>query len=405
MFKRIFPSIILISFLLFSSILSARSGFVVGPVTSGLTSCYLSVPFYYQDTGYYCGPASLEMVFNFCGPDIPQFEIADAANTNQYGTTCYDMVRAAHFSNLSTSVGSELPWNITGYSARKLGYAAFQRQGMSLEELKSLIVAGYPIIVCMQYSREWTNGHFRVVVGYNETHVTVNDPWFYSPYWGPNVNMSSSEFLYLWQFSDYCGLLVSPWNVSISVPENVEKNGIFRVTATIMYPCPPPFPTSEYSASPAYATITLPEGLELLPNETLKKPIGQDRFYPGDSATTSWTVKADMTGMYAVSVESEGTITGLIPYSYEDKIGGSSNITIQVKEASTAIPGDLNHDGTVDILDIVTMASIYGCREGDSRFNPEADLAPPYGIIDIFDVVTCASHYKEKARASEHTFL
>lgn len=372
--------------------------FATQPVASEATQRYLPVPFHYQDTGYYCGPASLEMVFNFYGPDIPQTEIADAARTGEEGTSLDDMVRAAHFSNLSTSVGDALPWNITGYSERKLGYAAFARQGISLDELKSLIAAGYPIIVATQYSREWPDGHYRVIVGYNETHITFHDPWFNAPYEGPNVNVSYSEFLSLWQFSDYWGLFVSPWNISISAPENVGKNDVFNVAVTVTYPCPPPFTTDEYSASSLNTTITLSDGLELLPGEPSKKPVSLEYLYPGNSVTINWTLRADKPGDYVIAVESEGKITGFVPYTYEDRIGGSGNTTIHVQEASATIPGDVNHDGTVNILDIVAIASIYGCKEGDPNFNPEADLAPPYGVINMLDLVTCAYHYGQKYR-------
>lgn len=58
--------------------------------------------------------------------------------------------------------------------------------------------------------------------------------------------------------------------------------------------------------------------------------------------------------------------------------------------------GDINDDRVVDILDIVAIASIYNCKEGELKWNPEADLAQPYGKIDIFDLVTVAAHYGEK---------
>jgi parallel beta-helix repeat protein len=58
--------------------------------------------------------------------------------------------------------------------------------------------------------------------------------------------------------------------------------------------------------------------------------------------------------------------------------------------------GDVNHDGTVNILDIVLASSIYQCEEGESRWNPEADLALPHGIINLPDIVTIAFHYGEK---------
>jgi parallel beta-helix repeat protein len=58
--------------------------------------------------------------------------------------------------------------------------------------------------------------------------------------------------------------------------------------------------------------------------------------------------------------------------------------------------GDVNHDGKVDILDIVIIASTYGCKKGGPKWNPDADLAAPYGKIDILDLVTCIYHYGQK---------
>jgi parallel beta-helix repeat protein len=60
------------------------------------------------------------------------------------------------------------------------------------------------------------------------------------------------------------------------------------------------------------------------------------------------------------------------------------------------ITGDINHDGSVNIFDIVAATSIYGCRYGDPNWNPEADLASPYGRIDIYDLLTCVGHYGKK---------
>jgi len=67
------------------------------------------VPDHAQEEWYYCGPASLEDVFDFFGPDIDQYEIADAAQTDPnpdaYGTYTGHMRRAGHFSDLSNSTG------------------------------------------------------------------------------------------------------------------------------------------------------------------------------------------------------------------------------------------------------------------------------------------------------------
>jgi hypothetical protein len=387
--RRWVVSVFLLSLLVF--------GFV-HPVWSSTLSHYLSVPFHYQETSYYCGPASLEMIFDYYGTDILQIEIADVASTSEEsgGTGLWEMIRAAHFSNLSLSVVNELPWSIRGYSARSLGYAAFERFDLSLENLKSLLASGYPIVVATLYSRQWTNGHFRVVVGYNETHVTLHDPWFNSPYEGPNVNMSNSEFLYLWAPCDNWGLFVSPWNVSISAPSSVKANEVFNVTVTTTYTCPDQFVTDDYTASSVNTTIMLPERLELLQGEVSRKPMDLSQLYAGKSVKMNWAVRAKEPGNCTITAESEGVVSSSMPYRYTDRIGGSGNMTIHVQTASSTIPGDINHDGVVSILDIVAMASIYGCEASDASFDQDADLAQPYGVINLLDIVSCAYYYGQR---------
>jgi hypothetical protein len=57
--------------------------------------------------------------------------------------------------------------------------------------------------------------------------------------------------------------------------------------------------------------------------------------------------------------------------------------------------GDVNGDGIIDILDVVSMTSIYHHDKNDPDWNPDCDLAPPWGLIDIFDLVTLTSRYKK----------
>ena len=56
------------------------------------------------------------------------------------------------------------------------------------------------------------------------------------------------------------------------------------------------------------------------------------------------------------------------------------------------LPGDVNHDGTVDIYDIVSLAAIYGSHRGDAQWNPKFDLRRD-GIIDIFDLVLVCTNF------------
>lgn len=60
---------------------------------------------------------------------------------------------------------------------------------------------------------------------------------------------------------------------------------------------------------------------------------------------------------------------------------------------ASKVGGDANCDGKVDLYDAVTMLVIYGCREGDPRWDPNVDLAPRYGVIDIYDFVTWLYYY------------
>lgn len=57
---------------------------------------------------------------------------------------------------------------------------------------------------------------------------------------------------------------------------------------------------------------------------------------------------------------------------------------------------DINYDFTVDIFDIVLVASAYGSTPSSPNWNPHCDIAEPYGVINIFDLVTIAASYGEK---------
>jgi parallel beta-helix repeat protein len=297
-------------------------------------ACIFSVPYHSQETYYYCGPASLEMLFDFYGPDIPQIQIADVARTSPDGTYTFDMIRAAHFSNMSTSVGNESPLNFTGYTARKLGYAALECGGMTIDDLKSLILAGYPIIVC-------TSWHYRVVVGFDSSYIIFQDS-----YYGSMYTMTYRDFDTDWDYSGHWGLFVSPWDVKVSNPRNVLPGDIFDVTATVTYPWAPPFPKYQYPALSTNATISLPAGLALVPGETRTKTLGTGYLEAGEPINVTWTVQAQSLGGYAISVEAEGKVSGFVPpiprydfwYEYEDRIGGSGQSIMEVSSSLDTSP-------------------------------------------------------------------
>lgn len=285
---------------------------------------YIPVPYHRQINSYYCGPAALEMVFDFYGPDISQAEIGEVARTAPDGTYTSEMIRAAHFSNLSTSAGGYE--HITGYTARSLGYAAFEQWDMTIDQLKSLIAAGYPVIVL-------TTWHFRVAVGYSSTRIIFQDS-----YYGQNTSMTYDEFNRDWDYSNHWALFVSPWQIEVTTPNNVSLGSVFNVTATITYPSYRPFPDWQYPASLSNATIMLPTELGLVPDETAEKTIDTGDLTAGNSANVTWTVQADSLGTYTISVEAEGKVAGSVPplpsfpesYNYEDRIGGYSQNVVEI---------------------------------------------------------------------------
>jgi hypothetical protein len=67
-------------------------------------------------------------------------------------------------------------------------------------------------------------------------------------------------------------------------------------------------------------------------------------------------------------------------------------VPFQVRNLTMHPMGDVNDDGVVNILDIVAISLIYGCKKGDPNWNPYADLDND-GKIDILDLVTCAAYF------------
>jgi hypothetical protein len=59
------------------------------------------------------------------------------------------------------------------------------------------------------------------------------------------------------------------------------------------------------------------------------------------------------------------------------------------------VPGDVDGDFNVDIIDVVKMTRIYKYEARHPDFDPNADINGD-GVISILDVVICTSHYGQK---------
>ncbi len=351
----------------------------------------MEVPFYYQDSSFYCGEASLEMVFDYWGPDIGQDDIGDVADAvSGLGTNRTNMIRASHFSSISTAIQNPA---INGYSERPLGYCGnYQRWSLyshfitRYEDLKNLISNDYPVLVLTWYSAGHTAGHYRVVKGYDDDLdvFIVHDPWYTPPYSGPDVHFNQAFLVDdLWLLGDRWGLFSASWHVDIEVDSLVGTEQLFTVNAEFEYRGPHPF-ENQYVADSIQATIVLPAGYQVVdPSSTIYfDPQGS-----GYSDNAVWQVSASPTasGPDTISVEVKAKISGSSNSypSYLDWIGGTGDADLRTIDF---VAGDANGDDLIDLGDAVYILN-YLFKNGSAPVPLAAGDTTCNGAIDLADVV------------------
>ncbi len=330
---------------------------LVGSAASPLPSAHniTNVTQHKQINGLDCGPAALEIIFDFWGTDINQKSIADVARSSSIGTYTWDMVRTGHFSHLSAAQGSFFPHDAptAGFSERPLGYASFSYSSDTFwwPELKALVAADIPVILLMKYAPNDDTGHYRVIVGYDENkgEVYFMDPWGRDQGRVTNpdgtVTWTMTDFKNAWNYDrygtphPYWGAVMMPWSVNVRTSGKPAADSTIRVTADINYPCPQPFDCSAYPASNASAEIILPSYMHVKD--------GSPKIYIGNlaasrSITVSWDVRADTDASGSViTVLAGGLISGAVPqvfwngdqvfypaYYYTDEIGGEASVRL-----------------------------------------------------------------------------
>ena len=149
-----------------------------------LNLALFSMPDTRQSTEYSCGAASLQAVLGYWGRDIGEEDIREMLNTNEEsGTYPDDIIRVA----------------------QALGLEADYKENMTLADLEGYVAQGIPVMVdCQawrsvsQYNESWAdtwhNGHWVVVIGIDESNVTLEDPYIL----GDRGIMSREEFEARW---------------------------------------------------------------------------------------------------------------------------------------------------------------------------------------------------------------
>src|SRR5687768_10668634 len=98
------------------------------------------------------------------------------------GTLSFDIVRALRFSRLNYPASREasVAWKGPGYpNGVDTGFTAVGVYATEpwIDSLKFSISNNRPVIVLQQYAYDDPGGHYRVVYGYNDTHLMTKDPW------------------------------------------------------------------------------------------------------------------------------------------------------------------------------------------------------------------------------------
>jgi hypothetical protein len=114
-------------------------------------------------------------------------------------------------------------------------------------------------------------------------------------------------------------------------------------------------------------------------------------FYHIWRSSLNWT--NDLTGTIFIQ-KANVSIPSVPDLVYER--GGVAQIDVGPDFAYTFSPiqGDLNNDGTVDVLDLRTVAAYFGLKQGDSGW-PQASTYDVVddNAIDIFDLRTVAANF------------
>lgn len=324
---------------------------------AGLPSSHMiaNVPWHQQMNGLFCGEGVLEGIYDYYGRDIDQKEIADVARSSSAGTWSFDMVRAGHFSNMSSAQGRFFPHDVptAGYPERSIGYASFPYSSDKfwLTDLKGLIAANTPVILLMTFEPNGGGGHYRTAIGYDDSQGLI---YFSDPWGRDQKHQTNKTGITAWTYDElqsgwnytaegenypYWGMVMMPWNVDVKITGSLKSGSMVTVTSDITYPCSTPFNASMYPARNAVAMITLPDGMSL---NSGSKNISLGDMMAGSSAKASWKVSIDkpVSGK-SIIVQAKGIVSGHVPeahwtgvsvsyppYSYTDAIGGNGSIQI-----------------------------------------------------------------------------
>jgi len=134
----------------------------------------VKVPYYKQQETYTCGPASMQMIFDYFRYYQSQNELAKQMGTNKERGTDNDRLVK---------------------TATSHGFFCYVNNNSSFDEIRHFLGRGLPSIV--NFIEPINNEiHFAVVSGLTRRSIILNDPWN-----GKNFKMLRKDFLDRWHDS------------------------------------------------------------------------------------------------------------------------------------------------------------------------------------------------------------
>jgi hypothetical protein len=279
-------------------------------------------------------------------------DVMSVVRLTSNGTAVGDVIRAGHFSGMSSAqgrTGAVAPFG--GYPQRAVGLAVLTHaQATSwLPQVKALIRQNIPVLFLMGFTVDSPGGHFRVAMGYDDTTQTM---WFADP-WGRELKgeqdaLGFQPFSYaaveqLWTYTGYgtttphWGAIYVPWSITLSTTRNRKS---LTVQAVTTYPCPAPFSAAQFPAAHANITLQVPASWIISGAPT----VSFGALSAGATRTSTWSVTPG-TFPARLRVDAQGVISGSLPatgpydgtagkgqlypaYDYQDLIGGSAVIDL-----------------------------------------------------------------------------
>lgn len=114
----------------------------------------MRLPFYKQSTDFYCGPASLQMLFEYNRLKLDQDELANLLGTCPKQGTEHEMIL-----------------NVID----EHGFSFFANNQSSVEEIQHFLDQKLPVLVNYLEPKD-NEGHYAVAVGHDEQKIILNDP-------------------------------------------------------------------------------------------------------------------------------------------------------------------------------------------------------------------------------------